>query len=152
MQEDRDRQTDRHMHTTSLPFCTCFAFNKSLTFWRQTVREMRDRQTDRDRRHHYQTPLTVQHTFEAPLFIRNAWKCPFKICITTWFHSPLIEVHTCWNYFKLNPPPPPFHSMTVVAMDNCFVRMCFVLANSFTCCKCVLTDILLYAAGGKYFF
>jgi hypothetical protein len=122
------RQTDRY--ASSLPFCKCFAFNKSLTFWRQTVREM----TDRDRTHHYQTPLTLQHTSEVPLFIRNARKFPSKICITTWFYSLLIEVHICSNYFRLNPPR-PFHSVAVVAVDNCFVRMCFVPANSFTCCS-----------------
>ena len=137
------------MHTASLPFCTCFAFNKSLTFWRQTVREMTDRQTDRDRTNHYQTPLTLNIRLKHHYLYETLRNAPPKFAQQLWFHSPLIEVHTCWNYFRLNPPP--FRSVAVVAMDNCFVRNVFCSCKLIYLLQCVLTDILLYTAGGKKF-
>jgi len=112
-------QTDRQTYAHCLPpFMHVFCIQQeSDILATNRTRDVRQRQKtplpnrtrdvrQRQNTHHYQTPLTLQHTFEAPLCIRNALKCPSKICITTWFHSPLIEVHTCWNYFRLNPPHP----------------------------------------------
>ena len=146
------------MHSASLPFCTCFALNKSLTFWRQTVREMTDRQTDRQRQNkpppntinisaYVWSTIIYTKRYEMPL--QNLYNnlVPFP---ANWSCT-LVEIIS-----NLTPPPlptqSPFHSMAVVAMDNCFVRMCFVLANSFTCCNALWQTFCCTQQVGNIFF